>query len=67
MNLKNMTTNRLKAEIIKCEKDIKAYEEALEYLPVDSILGRWSIEFSIKNSLKKLKKLNKELSLRADK
>lgn len=67
MEIKNMPTNKIKMEIIRSKENIRGYEEALKYLPTESILGRWSIEFSIKYEKKRLNKLNKELSLRIDK
>lgn len=60
---KNMTIDRVKIEIDKCRQNISGYEEALKHLPIESVLGRWSIECSIKHEMKKLNKLNKELSL----
>ena len=62
-----MPTNKIKMEIIRSKENIRGYEEALKYLPTESIWGRWSIEFSIKYEKKRLNKLNKELSLRIDK
>lgn len=67
MEIKNMSTNKIKREIIRSKENIRGYEEALKYLPIESVLGRWSIEFSIKYETKRLNKLNKELSLRVDK
>ena len=64
MEIKNMSTDRLIIEIDKCQNNISCYEEALKYLPIESVLGRWSIEFSIKYETKRLNRLNKELSLR---
>lgn len=67
MEIKNMTTDRLKLEIEKCKNNIQCYTEAQKYLPISSVLGRMSIEWSIKYENKRLDKLTKELSTRTDK
>lgn len=67
MEIKNMTTAKLKAEIDKCKNNIACYEEALRHLPIESVLGRWGVNASIRREEKRLYKLNKELELRVDK
>lgn len=67
MEIKNMTTDRLKLEIEKCKNNIQCYTEAQKYLPISSVLGRMSIKWSIKCENKRLDKLTKELEKRIDK
>lgn len=64
MEIRNVTTERLRMEIDKCKRNIECYTEAQKYLPVSSVLGRMSIEWSIKYENKRLDKLVKELSTR---
>lgn len=64
MEIKNATTERLKIEIDKCKRNIECYTKAQNYLPVSSVLGRMSIEWSIKYENKRMDKLLKELSTR---
>lgn len=64
MKYKKMTIGELKSEILKCKQNINNYNEALNYIPINSVLGRMSIDFSIRYENKKLEKLNNELQQR---
>ena len=67
MRIETMKDNVLEMEIAKSQSFIEDFKRALDCIPEKSILGRLSVEMSLKRERKRLEKLLKEKELRIKK
>lgn len=61
MNIKKTPTNSLKIKLDSLNENIRQLEEALEKIPVTSVLATASVGFALKHCLKEKEKLIMEL------
>lgn len=65
MSLKNISIEGLKTRISNTEEYIEGLKDALRLLPVQTFLGRLSLQTTLKQQYRRLEKLKFELEQRS--